>query len=136
MAFVADASVALAWYFPDEATARSNALRERLVDEGPVVPMHWPLEVTNALLAAKRRGRIKAAEMRSIVADLRLLPEEVDGQTAESAWVAVLELAEKHSLTAYDAAYLELALRRRLPLATLDLGLAQAARESGVDLLV
>lgn len=135
MAFVVDASVALAWYFPDEATKKTDDLREQLVTDAVHVPAHWPLEVTNALLAAKRRGRIKPRELKSILGDLCQLPDEVDAHTERMAWSSTVELAEKHGLTTYDAAYLELAIRKSLPLATLDKALAAAARKAHVPLL-
>jgi len=135
MAFVVDASVALAWYFPDEATEKTDDLREQLVTDAAHVPAHWPLEVANALLAAKRRGRIKPRELKNILGDLCQLPEEVDAHTDRMAWSSTVELAEKYGLTTYDAAYLELAIRKSLPLATLDKALATAARKAGVSLL-
>jgi len=136
MAFVVDASVTLAWYFPDEASDQTDALRERLVTEGVHVPAHWSLEVTNALVAAWRRGRIKPREMKQILGDLRRLAEEVDPETGRMAWSATVELAERYRLTTYDAAYLELAIRKALPLATLDTALAAAARKARVPLLL
>lgn len=131
MAFVADASITLAWYLRDENAETANRVRERLLSEGICVPAHWALEVSNALLAAVRRGRITIQELRELVPDLRLLPEMVDHQTDDAAWSATLDLAEAHRLTIYDAAYLELAVRRKLPLATLDRHLHTAARTAG-----
>lgn len=135
MAFVADASMTLAWYLRDEHSESANQVRERLLGEGICVPAHWALEVCNALLAAARHGRITMLELRELVPDLRLLPETIDHQTDAAAWFATLNLAEKHRLTIYDAAYLELALRRNLPLATLDDGLLEAALALGVALV-
>jgi predicted nucleic acid-binding protein len=136
MAFVVDASVTLAWYFPDEASDKTDSLRERLVAEGVHVPAHWSLEVTNALLAARHRGRIKPREMKQVLRDLRRLAEEVDPETERMAWSATVDLAEQYRLTTYDAAYLELALRKALPLATLDAALAAAAGKAGVAVLL
>lgn len=131
MAFVADASIALAWYFGDEDSEPANRVRERLLDEEICVPAHWPLEVVNALLAALRRQRINQRELRELIDDFRRLPGLIDEQAGVSAWSATAELALEHGLTSYDAAYLELALRLDLPLATLDKALAKAARAAG-----
>lgn len=136
MAFVADASITLAWYFKDEATERTKELREKLQSEELYVPSHWPLEVTNALLAARRRGRVTASELRALLADLRALPSEVDPHTDQMAWSATIDLAETHNLTTYDAAYLELAMRKSVSIATLDKALAAAAQTGGVQVLV
>ena len=131
MAFIADASIALAWYFHDEHSTMANRVRERLVDEGVCVPAHWPLEIVNALLAALRRKRIDERELRQLIEDFRRLPDLIDEQTGASAWAKTAELALKHGLTSYDAAYLELGLRLDLPLATLDQALADAALSAG-----
>lgn len=136
MAFVADASIALAWYFKNDATERTKDLREKLQSEELYVPSHWPLEVTNALLAARRRGRVTASELRALLADLRALPSEVDPLTDQMAWSATIDLAETHNLTTYDAAYLELAMRKSVSIATLDKALAAAAQAGGVQVLV
>ncbi|MHB8255383.1 MAG: type II toxin-antitoxin system VapC family toxin [Acidiferrobacter sp.] len=135
MAFVADASMTLAWYLRDEDAESANRVRERLLGEGICVPAHWVLEVCNALLVATRRGRITIQEMSELLPDLRLLPETVDHQTDAAAWSTTLDLAKAHGLTLYDAAYLELALRRELPLATLDKRLHGAAIAAGVAIV-
>ena len=135
MAFVLDASMTLAWYFPDEATQQTNALRERLIEEEVVVPTHWALEVTNALLTALRRNRLGADELDLLVVDLRQLAGEVDSHTQQRAWDKTLDIAGKYKLSAYDAAYLELAQRRALPLATLDARLRTACADAGVAVL-
>ena len=98
-------------------------------------PAHWALEVCNALLVATRHGRITIQEMSELLPDLRLLPETVDHQTDAAAWSTTLDLAKAHGLTLYDAAYLELALRRELPLATLDKRLYGAAIAAGVAIV-
>ncbi|WP_211306992.1 type II toxin-antitoxin system VapC family toxin [Acidiferrobacter thiooxydans] len=135
MAFVADASMTLAWYLRDEDAESANRVRERLLGEGICVPAHWALEVCNALLVATRHGRITIQEMSELLPDLRLLPETVDHQTDAAAWSTTLDLAKAHGLTLYDAAYLELALRRELPLATLDKRLYGAAIAAGVAIV-
>jgi predicted nucleic acid-binding protein len=100
-----------------------------------VVPVHWPLEVANALLMAVRRARIDAGFRDAALRDLAALPIVLDPETSSRAWHDTLRLADAHRLTAYDAAYLELAHRRALPLATLDAELRAAARAFGVTLL-
>ena len=135
MAFVADASMTLAWYLRDEDSEAANRVRARLLQEDICVPVHWALEVSNALLAAVRRERITLQELRELTPDLRLLPELVDIHTDASAWSVTLNLAVEHNLTTYDAAYLELALRLKLPLATLDRRLHDAALAAGAAIV-
>lgn len=105
-----------------------------MAERGAVVPSLWRLEVANGLLAAVRRGRLTAARRDALLAALLDMDIAIDTETDLHAWSGTVRLAEAHGLTAYDAAYLELAQRRRLPLATLDAALAQAAREAGVAL--
>ena len=132
MAFVLDCSVAMAWVFPDEATESTGRLRDSLIDGRAFVPSLWPVEVASVLLAATRRGRLGAEEWPRVCASLEALPIEIDPVSMSRTWGAVLDLAVEHRLSAYDAMYLELALRMRLPLATLDRALAAAARAAGV----
>jgi predicted nucleic acid-binding protein len=106
-----------------------------LVENGAWVPSLWPLEVANVLETGVRRGRHDIAFRDSTLADLSLLPISTDPETGNRAWNATLELAHRHRLTLYDAAYLELARRRQLPLATLDSDLRAAAMAEGVPLL-
>lgn len=136
MPFVLDASIALAWIFPDEANERTNALRERLSEELAVVPTLWSIEVANALLMATRRRRITTIEWPKLCDALAALPIEVDLRTHEQALATALPLAYEHRLSAYDAVYLELAKRMKLPLATLDRDLRRAARESRVAMMI
>jgi predicted nucleic acid-binding protein len=135
MPFVLDCSVALTWVFPDEATAALDALCDSLAQDYALVPAIWPLEITNALLAALRRGRITPDELQDIVAKLRVLSIRLDHETGEHAFTRTLVLAQKHQLTSYDAAYLELALRTGLPLATLDRQLQAACQVEGLTVL-
>jgi predicted nucleic acid-binding protein len=136
LSLVVDASVALAWCFEDEQTPEIMALLDRVAAEGATAPQLWPLEALNALLTAQRRGRIGAAERRELLGLLHQLPIEIDGETAAQAWSAIQTIAETQGLTAYDAAYLELALRLGVPLATNDKALAAAARKLDVPLLL
>jgi predicted nucleic acid-binding protein len=135
VSLVIDSSMALAWYFEDEKTAASIAVLNRVADDGAIVPAHWRLEVLNGLQVALRRGRITAAYRDASLADLRALPIAIDPETNRQAWAATLRLCERFGLTAYDAAYFELALRRQLPLATLDGELMRAAQTENVPLV-
>ncbi|MBX9947028.1 MAG: type II toxin-antitoxin system VapC family toxin [Reyranella sp.] len=132
---VVDASVALAWCFADEATTATDALAVQARRDGAVVPAHWLLETLNALVVAERRGRIERSDVDAHARTLEDLGVEVDGETGPRAARATLALARREKLSVYAAAYLELALRRGLPLATLDGDLARAARKAGVPVL-
>ncbi|MGH2459121.1 MAG: type II toxin-antitoxin system VapC family toxin [Chloroflexota bacterium] len=135
MAFVVDNSVAMAWCFDDEANAYTESVLDRLRREEAVVPSIWPLEAANVLLLAERRQRISEAQLSHFVTILRSLPITVSEIRLEAATGPVLSLARSHRLTAYDAAYLELAMREVLPPATQDHDLAAAARRVGVPLV-
>jgi predicted nucleic acid-binding protein len=135
VSLVIDASLALAWYFHDEATPATDTILDRVAETGAVVPALWRLELANGLQTAVRRGRISAVYRDDSLADLRQMQIETDLETDAHAWSATLRLAEMHELTLYDAAYLELAQRRRLPLATLDRELRRAADKLGVAVL-
>ena len=133
MAFVLDSSVALSWCFEDEVTEATLRIRERLSTERAVVPSLWLLEVAHVLLLGARRGRL-TAEAAAEFADL-LVGLPIDVVEPERDIADLMQLAAEHRLTAYDAAYLQVAAARRLPLATLDATLAEAARSAGVALL-
>ena len=135
MSLVIDSSMTLAWCFEDEKTAASLAVLARVAEAGAIAPALWRLEVANGLQMAVRRKRITAAYRDASLADLRALFIAIDPQTDHHAWTATLQLADRHDLTLYDAAYLELAQRRNLPLATLDGKLATAARGENVALI-
>jgi predicted nucleic acid-binding protein len=133
---VIDASATLPWCFADEATAATNAVLTSLrTDDEAIVPAHWPLEVANALLIAVRRKRISPEDAHHFLVDLESLPIRVDTTTKNLVRARVFPMAGQHGLTVYDAAYLELAIREGLPLATLDHDLRKAARASGVPLV-
>ncbi len=134
--FVIDASATLPWRFEDEATPWTESLLDR-VQGGEVVrvPAHWPLEVANTLLMARRTGRITAGQISEFIKDLARLPIRIEPPSDPTEWPAILSLAEKHRLTIYDAAYLELVQRTGLPLATLDGDLRKAAQVEGVALV-
>jgi predicted nucleic acid-binding protein len=130
--FVLDGSLALAWYFKDEADPYADAVAARFPAARAVVPLIWPLEVANAVLMGERRQRSTEAQAAQWLSFLGSLPIAVDDETSDRAWGEVLSLARAHRLSSYDAAYLELALRRGLPLATLDDKLRAAASALGV----
>ena len=132
MSLVIDSSMTLAWYFEDEKTEASLAVLDRVVETGAVVPALWRLEIASGLQVAVRRRRITIAYRDASLSDLRALVIAVDPQTDHHAWTATLELSDRYRLTPYDAAYLELALRRTLPLATLDKELRVACKAAGI----
>ena len=131
-ALVIDSSVALSWCFEDEASPRSDALFEEVRDHGAVVPGLWHLEVANVLLQAERRGRIATADVMVRLDLIAELPITTDDETTARAWREILALARSEGLTTYDATYLELAIRRGLPLLTKDEALIAAAARTGV----
>lgn len=135
MSFVIDNSVALAWCFEDEHTDAVMAVLDNVVETGAVAPLIWPLEALNGLIMAERRSRIDASKRALLISFLRQLPIALDDETAYQTWDATSRLAERYRLTAYDAAYLELAVRRKLPLASLDRDLRRAGLAIGIELL-
>ena len=135
MSFVIDASLTLAWYFEDEATLETDKLLDRLAANGATVPMLWRLEVGNAFQMAIRRRRIDAIFRDAALAELAAMPITVDPETDMHAWGATLRISERFGLSLYDAAYLELAVRRNLPLASLDKELRAAGEAIGVPVL-
>ncbi|HET9406459.1 MAG TPA: type II toxin-antitoxin system VapC family toxin [Candidatus Sulfotelmatobacter sp.] len=135
MSLVIDSSIALAWIYFDETTEPVRKVYERLIQGSAWVPALWRLEVANVLETGVRRKRHHAAFRDSTLADLSLLPIQLDPETDTHAWSETLKLAVKHQLTLYDGAYLELALRRGLPLASLDQDLRAAAKAENLALL-
>jgi predicted nucleic acid-binding protein len=134
-AFVLDASIALAWCFADEATPATDALLDRLADEEAIAPALWRLEVANALTMAERRGRLSVAGLTRSVTLLQRLAVALDPEGSDRAFRELLDLARSERLSMYDAAYLELALRLGLPLASKDAKLRNAASGLGLALL-
>lgn len=135
MSLVLDSSVTLAWVYRDEVTAAVNQVFDLLTGGGAWVPGLWRLEVGNALQMGIRRKRHGAEFRDATLADLLQLPIEVDPETDLHAWATTLQIAIQHQLTLYDAAYLELAIRRHLPLATLDSDLRRAALAKKIRVL-
>ncbi len=134
--FVLDASVAVAWCFEDEATKFTEGVLD-LISGGAeaVVPSIWPLEISNALLVAERRKRIALAKVTALLVRIAGLPISVMPSDAKRAFEQILPMARQQGLSQYDAAYLELAVREGLALATLDGELQRTAKATGVELL-
>jgi predicted nucleic acid-binding protein len=127
--------VALSWCFEDEGEGYADAVLDRLAGDGAVVPSIWPFEVLNGLIVGERRGRLTQAQSARFEDLLGALPIDVEAAPGRERWPILVSLAREHRLSAYDASYLELALRRSLPLATLDAQLVQALERSGALLL-
>jgi predicted nucleic acid-binding protein len=133
--FVADASVAIAWVHPAQATPETDAMLDHLAAGASlVVPALWPLEVANALTVLRRRRKLTPDEAQAAIAIIRELPAVIDHEAAAIALTRLVDLASEHELTVYDATYIELAVRKRLPLASNDARMKEAAIRSGVDL--
>lgn len=135
MSLVLDSSVALAWVYSDETTTAVDEVFATIAKGGAWVTSFWKLEVANVLEMGVRRGRHTADFRDATLGDLALLSIAADRETERQAWGETLQLASRHRLTVYDAAYLELAKRRVLALATLDEALRSAGRAEGVQLL-
>ena len=134
-AVVVDWSIAISWCFEDEASPETDALFERVRDGGAIVPGLWHLELSNVLLQAEKRGRIGAGGVAIRLGLIAELPISTDQETALRAWREILAMARAENLTTYDAAYLELAVRRGLPLLTKDNEIRRAATRLGVEVL-
>lgn len=132
MSFVIDASVAANWYFDDERDPRADTALALLSQEVALAPLHWWFEIHNVVLSGERRKRGSEQHTTNFLAMLDQMSIELAGLPEHE---SVLSLARKHRLTFYDAAYLELAMRKMLPLATLDEALVKAARAEGVVLI-
>ena len=133
--FVLDASITLAWCFSDEATPKTLSLLENLEENMAFAPEIWPLEVGNILIQAQRKNRITYANISEYLALLNSLNIQIDRETAPRGLHEIISLAYTEKLSTYDAAYLELALRLGLPLATKDTQLSRAAARLGVKVI-
>jgi predicted nucleic acid-binding protein len=133
--FVLDASVAVAWCFEDQAVGYAGEVLQRLSGQAAVVPSIWPLEVANALLVSERKRRLRPADSARFLTLLRMLPIVMDAEPSLREMGDILSLARAQELSAYDAAYLHVAITRGLPLATLDETLKRAAAACGVSLV-
>lgn len=134
MPFVLDNSVVTGWYLPDQATAYGAAIATRLESDNALVPTLWQLELANVLKTACTRGKLDLETARQILDALGKLPIEIDTGPAPGQR-QLFELAMRHKLSSYDAAYLELAMRHGLPIATQDAPLKEAAIAAGVSVL-
>lgn len=132
---VLDASLALSWALPDESSKYCDGILDRVAASGALVPGLWPYEMANGLLMAQKRGRYSTAQRVVFVEELLRLPIEVEALGAREILAGQAALAERYRLTAYDAAYLDLALRRGMPLATQDKAMKAAAVKAGVAVL-
>jgi predicted nucleic acid-binding protein len=132
---VLDASVVLAIAFQEANRDHAAQILTEVVEKGAAVPCLWHIEVGNALLAAERRRTISADQRAIVLQELSRLDVAIDTETAPRAWREAMRLADQHRLTLYDAMYLELTLRLRLPLASFDAALRKAANAANVSLL-
>ena len=135
MSLVLDSSVALAWVYANETTDAILRVFDSVRVDGAWIPGLWRWEIANVLQLNVRRGRHSADFRDDALDTLALLPVKVDAEADRQAWSATLHLAERHGLTVYDAAYLEIASRRKIPLATVDRQLRAAATGEGIQLL-
>ena len=131
---VLDCSIVMSWFFEDESDAYAAAIEACIPDLQFWVPGHWSLEIVNTALVGIRRGRTTDQKVFDLRALIATYPVIVDPETTVAAWGETFRLARLFKLAAYDAAYLELALRLKLPLATIDQPLAKAAGLAGVAL--
>ena len=129
MSIVLDASVTLAWFFNDEQSTFSENLLDQVAEKGAFAPSIWPLEICNGLLMGYRRKRISQADFHASLETLNALAIIVDASSLSHVLMKIPALAQEHQLTAYDAAYLELALRMGVPLATADAQIIKAANK-------
>ena len=135
-AVVIDASVAVAWCFEDEASPEADRILDRVRVHGARVPALWYLEVANVLRQAERRKRISPAGTAARLELLSHLPITADASSATRAWSEILDVARSQTLTVYDAAYVELAMRLALPIASRDREVNSAAERLGIAVLV
>lgn len=133
--YVVDASVAMSWCFLDEAAAATQRLYNDLSGAFIIAPAWWYIELTNVLYLAEKSRRIPTERVAEFIAMIEGLRVEIDNEAPQRAFSHLLPLCRAHKLTSYDAIYLDLAMRRKLPLATLDEPLRKAARKLGVKLL-
>ena len=134
--FVIDASIVLSWCFPDERSPLADHVAERFQHgDVAIAPSFWPHEVLNGLLVAEKRKRISVALIHKFLSDLGTLPIDLQYSSTSDVFDVTHVLSRKHNLTAYDAAYLGLAIATGFPLATLDYHLARECEKAGVSLI-
>jgi len=132
--FVVDNSIVMSWCFKDESNPSADSVLDRLAESSALVPSHWPLEVVNVLLVAERSKRLSQTDGERFLSLLTQLPIIIEGECPATTMKDLFSLGRAHKLSSYDACYLELAIRKGLPLATLDRGLRKAARSANVPL--
>jgi len=133
--FVVDNSVVMSWCFADEASRYADAVLHRLENEAAIAPAVWPLELGNVLLVAERKHRLTRADSTRFIALIAALPITVELETPDRILKEIIALAREQKLSSYDASYLDLAIRKDLPLATLDKTLLTAAKRCRVSIL-
>jgi len=133
VSLVLDASMTIAWLFRNQRSERSRSVLRRILADGATAPSIWRLEVANVLRTSVRRGHCTEVYAASCLLRLKRLRVTIDPETDQNAWGATRELSRVHNLTLYDAAYLELAVRLRQPIASLDTALLRAARTAGME---
>ncbi len=133
--FVIDNSVVMTWCFKDETSKYTDAILDTLEFSTAFVPSIWPLEVGNVLLVAERKKRLSEADSTRFITLLAELPILIEQEPPERMMRDILALAREHQISTYDASYLDLAMRKGLPIATLDKGLKKAAKRSQVSIL-
>ena len=134
--FVVDNSVVMSWCFKDESNQYADAVLDRLSEATAFVPSIWPLEVVNVLLAAERKKRLNEADSVRFITLLSQLPIMVEHERPEKIMKDLLALARANNLSSYDASYLDLSMRKGIPIATLDNRLIAAAKKSDVPVLI
>jgi len=134
VSLVLDPSVVAGWFIGDESSSFTEAALSAVAASGALVPSLWPCEVTNMFLMAERRGRISTEDVALALESLAALSIDVRPTSATRDPAALARIAREYRLSAYDASYLEVALRSRSSLATLDLALRRAAERAGVGL--
>lgn len=134
MSLVLDPSVVAGWYIGDESSPYTSAALATVASEGALVPSLWPYEVANMFLMAERRGRMSTDDVSLAVQTLAAMPIDVRPAVPTGAMLGLTRIARDHRLSAYDASYLELAVRTRSSIATLDLALRRAAERAEVAL--
>lgn len=135
--FVLDNSVSMRWLL--ESNKKSDQgytekVLKSMLNAEAYVPNLWHLEATNVLLSAKKRSEINAGEIEKFISQLENLPIHTDQQTSKQAFNRILGLADTYNISSYDAAYLELAIREGLPIATLDKALKKAAKKADIEI--
>lgn len=132
MSFVVDASVIFAWQFPDEDSDLVEQVADMFIDQTAWVPAHWHAEIANGFAIAGRRNRLTRSYRQDALLRIADLPIRVDPDSRASLWKETQALCDAFGLSAYDAAYLEIARRRQVALATLDKAMNRAAKELGI----